>query len=57
VYLAIPLRKGQISSRELIAGEPLTREVKADQPIMPGMFDTPYAKNPELRRAIENRGL
>ncbi len=57
VYLAIPLQKGQISCRELIAGEPLTREVKADQPILVDMFDTPYARNPELRKVIEERGL
>ena len=57
VYLAVPLQKGQISCRELIAGEPLTREVKADQPIMVDMFDTPYARNPELRQTIEERGL
>jgi N-acetylneuraminate synthase len=57
VYLAVPLQKGQISCRELIAGEPLTREVKSDQPIMADMFDTPYARNPELRQAIEDRGL
>lgn len=57
VYLAIPLQKGQISCRELIAGEALTREVKADEPIMVDMFDTPYAHNPELRRVVEERGL
>jgi len=57
VYLAVPLQKGQISCRELIAGEPLTREVKADQAIMADMFDTPYATNPDLRRVIDERGL
>lgn len=57
VYLAIPLQKGQISCRELIAGEPLTRDVKADEPIKVDMFDTPYAHNPELRRVVEERGI
>jgi len=57
VYLAIPLQKGQISCRELIAGEALTREVKADEPILVDMFDTPYARNDELRKVIEGRGL
>jgi sialic acid synthase SpsE len=57
VYLAVPLQKGQISCRELIAGEPLTRDVKADDPIQIGDFDTPYAKNPQLRRRILDRGL
>ncbi len=57
VYLAIPLQKGQISCRELIAGEPLTREVKANEPVKVDMFDTPYAHNPELRRIVEERGI
>ena len=57
VYLAVPLQRGQISCRELIAGEPLTREVKKDEAIHVDMFDTPYAHNPELRRVIEERGI
>ena len=57
VYLAIPLQKGQISCRELIGGEPLVCDVKADEPLKVDMFDTPYAANPDLRRIIEDRGL
>ncbi|MGH9443990.1 MAG: N-acetylneuraminate synthase family protein [Thermoanaerobaculia bacterium] len=57
IYLAIPLQKGQISCRELIAGEPLTREVKAHEAVNVDMFDTPYAHNPDLRRVIEERGI
>lgn len=57
VYLAIPLQKGQISCRELIGGEPLIREIKADEPIRVDDFDSPYARNPELRQLIVNRGV
>ncbi len=57
VYLAIPLQKGQLSCRELVAGEALVRDVKADEAIMADDFDTPYATNPELRALIASRGL
>lgn len=57
IYLAIPLQKGQISCRELIAGEVLTRPLTAHQPVMLDCFDSPYAANPSLREKISNRGL
>ncbi len=57
VYMAIPLQKGQISCRELIAGEVLTKAVAADEPIMLDFFDSPYATNSTLRTKIANRGL
>ncbi len=57
VYLAIPLQKGQISCRELIAGEVLTKPLSADQPVMLDYFDSPYAANPALRDKIADRGL
>jgi sialic acid synthase SpsE len=57
VYLAIPLQKGQISCRELIAGEPLIKPLTAHQAVMLDCFDSPYASNPVLRDKIVNRGL
>ena len=57
VYLAIPLQKGQISCRELIAGEVLIKPLAADQPVMLDSFDSPYAANATLREKIANRGL
>jgi N-acetylneuraminate synthase len=57
VYLAIPLQKGQISCRELIDGEVLTRNVSKDQPITIDSFDSPYAKSGPMRELIMNRGL
>lgn len=56
-YLSIPLRKGQISCREIIDGETLTQPIDADQPLTIKMIDGPYAENPALRSLIDNRGL
>ena len=59
-YLAIPLQKGQVSSRELMNGKyihKLTGPCKKDQPINVNILDTPYSYSPELIKAFENRGL
>lgn len=57
VYLAIPLQKGQISCRELHWGEPLTKPVRADEPVTIDHLDNPYSHRPELREMILGRGL
>lgn len=57
VYLAIPLLKGQLSCRELIAGERITRHIKVDEPITINCLDNPYSRSPDLRAQIESRGL
>lgn len=57
VYLAVPLQKGQISCRELMSGEVLTRMVKADSPIMIDDIDSVYAHDDALKQAIYNRGI
>ena len=56
VYLAIPLRKGQISCRELMSGEVLNQALKADAAIMIDMIDSPYSSE-RLKAAIYQRGL
>ncbi len=60
IYLAIPLQKGQLSTRELMLGRFGHRIIKpciADDPITIDMVDTPYSENDELRRYIYSRGL
>ena len=57
VYLAIPLLKGQLSYRELVAGDLITREIKAHDPLTIDDIDNPYSRTPSLRTQIENRGL
>lgn len=57
IYTAIPLQKGQISCRELMSGEMLLTDVKADQAIKIDMIDSAYAKNLSLQKIINERGL
>lgn len=56
-YLAIPLRKGQLSCREVMNGERLTAPIRADEPLTIDHIDGPYSENQDLRRYILNRGL
>jgi sialic acid synthase SpsE len=55
-YLAIPLRKGQLSCREVMNGEKLTTPIAADEPLTIDHIDGPYASTPVLRDLIVNRG-
>ena len=57
IYLAIPLTKGQLSCRELFAGEVLSQSVAADRPITISDVDNPYSRIAQLRDQIEQRGL
>lgn len=60
VYLAIPLQKGQASSRELMLGKfghKMLHACAKDQPIQVEMLDTPYAKDAGLLESFKNRGL
>jgi N-acetylneuraminate synthase len=59
IYLAIPLQKGQLSTRELMLGRyghKMVRPCAKDQPITIDMVDTPYSSD-ELIQQIMNRGL
>lgn len=57
IFLAVPLLKGQISCRELMAGEELIKPIKKNQPIFIDMIDSPYAYNDELKKSIYERGI
>ncbi len=57
VYLAIPLQKGQISCRELMKGEVLTKDIKKDEAIFIDAIDCPYSNLGILRDMIYKRGL
>jgi len=57
VYLAVPLQKGQVSCRELMSGEVVSRPIKADAPIMIDDIDSIYAHDETLRQTIYDRGL
>jgi N-acetylneuraminate synthase len=56
-YLAIPLRKGQLSCREVMNGEILSRPIKADEPLTIDHIDGPYNQKPDLKELIMRRGL
>lgn len=56
-YLAIPLRKGQLSCREVMNGEKLIKDIKADEPLTIDHIDGPYNENIGLKNLILNRGL
>lgn len=57
IYAAIPLQKGQISCRELMAGEVLLKDIKKDEPINIEDIDCVYASNLDLKKLILNRGI
>lgn len=57
IYTAIPLQKGQITCRELMTGEVLLLDIKKDEAVKINMIDSPYAKNIELQKSINERGV
>lgn len=56
-YMAIPLRKGQLSCREVMNGEQLVAPIKANQALTIDHIDGPYAENASLKRFINERGI
>lgn len=56
-YLAIPLRKGQLSCREVMNGEVLVNPIKTDQALNIDHIDGPYSENSNLKELIMNRGI
>jgi N-acetylneuraminate synthase len=59
-YMAIPLRKGQLSSRELMLGNfghKILTSCRKDEPILVEMIETPYSQNGDALEYFKNRGL
>jgi len=59
-YMAIPLQKGQVSSRELMLGKfghKLLSACLKDRPITVDILDTPYSDNEELLKQFKERGI
>ena len=57
IYAAIPLQNGQISYREFLAEEVLTKNIAKGSPILIDDIDCVYAQKAELKKLISNRGL
>jgi sialic acid synthase SpsE len=60
LYMAIPLQKGQLSTRELMLGtfgHRMLRECKRDEPLTLDHVDTPYGASPQMRQRILERGI
>jgi N-acetylneuraminate synthase len=57
VYFAVPLLKGQISTREFESGEVLKAPLAADEPVLLGDIEAPYVDEPEVRRLVPDRGM
>lgn len=57
IYLAVPLQKGQLSCRELVAGEVLKAPITAHEPIKIDHIAGPSMETSGLRAMVEKRGL
>jgi len=56
-YLAVPLRKGQLSCREVMNGELLLKGIKSDEALTIDHIDGPYHTDEGLRGLINRRGM
>ncbi len=60
IFMAIPLQKGQLSTRELMLGtfgHRMRRPCRRDEPITIDHIDTPYRDHPQMRQQILERGI
>ena len=55
--LAIPLSKGQLSTREVLNGLEIKLALTKGAPVKITDVSGPYSENKELRALIENRGI
>ena len=57
LYLAVPLQKGQLSTREMINGLVLERDVDPDNPLLLEDIESKFLNSESLRNRILSRGL
>ena len=57
VYFAVPLQKGQISTREFVGGERLEQALTKDAPVNVNAVNAPVAKDRHMVAMILDRGL
>jgi N-acetylneuraminate synthase len=55
--LAVPLLKGQLSTREIINGTRLIKSLKKDDPITINDIDGPLSQSEKLKQQILERGV
>ena len=56
-YLSIPLKKGQLSCREIINDTIITNKINKDEPLKVDDIDGPLSKNPSIKELIMKRGV
>lgn len=57
VYLAVPLQKGQLSSREFMEGFKIKSNIKKDDPLLASDIDSDYYQNKKVQERFLKRGL
>lgn len=55
--LAVPLQKGQLSTREIVNGLAITKDKKKGEALTINDINGPYSENKELREQIMQRGI
>jgi sialic acid synthase SpsE len=56
-YFAIPLKKGQLSCREVFNGEKLSKNLEKDEPLMIDDIEDFHQNNEQLKNVISKRGI
>jgi N-acetylneuraminate synthase len=56
-FLAVPLTKGQLSTREVLNGTQVLNLIEPGSPLTINDLTGPYSDNVEFKKMIMNRGL
>ena len=57
VYLAVPLQKGQLSTREILNGVSVVGPIAQDAAVSVNDIDEKFFRSPSLKKMIEERGV